>query len=164
MTTTLSDFPFYAVFLCRVSSDYTVVAFTDDHVDLVVIRLFVHEYCGVSFVSWEDHDGRIIPQVANGFPLFPRKIGGRSFGPHKCLSDSNSDVVSCVLVSRILLSPFSTPAMISRVGVFFGGTAKFSPLARTARSSSDSWHWLRLMTFSVSKPHPLTHKCPTHKA
>ena len=41
--------------------------------------------------------------------------------------------------------------MISRVGVFFVGTAKFSPLARTARSSSDSWHWLRLMTFSVSK-------------
>ena len=40
---------------------------------------------------------------------------------------------------------------MSRVGVFFGGTAKFSPLARTARSSFDSWRWLRLMMFPVSE-------------
>ena len=51
--------------------------------------------------------------------------------------------------SLILLSPFSTPAMMSTVGVFFGGTAKLSPLVRTVRSSSDSWRWLRLMMFSV---------------
>ena len=71
------------MFLCRVTS---VVAFTDDHVDLVVIRLFVHEYCGIPFVSWEDHDGGNISQVADGFPLFPYKIEGRLFGPHKCLT------------------------------------------------------------------------------
>ena len=64
----------------------------------LVISLFVHEYCGVSFVSWEYHNGGIIPQVADGFPLFPRKIGGRLFGPHKCLSDSDSDV------GRVLVS------------------------------------------------------------
>ena len=75
------------MFLSRVSSDYTVVAFTDDHVDLVVIGLFVHEYCGISFVSWEDHDGGIIPQVADGFPLFSRKIeGGRLALTSVCLT------------------------------------------------------------------------------
>ena len=30
---------------------------------------------------------------------FPLKIRGRSFGPHKYLSDSDSDVVSRILVS-----------------------------------------------------------------
>ena len=47
-------------------SDYAVVAFTGDHVDLVVISLFVHEYCGVFFVSWEDHNKGIVPQVEDG--------------------------------------------------------------------------------------------------
>ena len=61
--------------------------------DLVVISLFVHKYCGVSFVSWEDHNRGVIPQVVDGFPLFLLKIGRRSFGPYKCLSDSHSDVV-----------------------------------------------------------------------
>ena len=60
--------------------------------------------------------------------LFPHKIGGG------CLALTSVCLTAILMLlavswSLILFSPFSTPAMMSRLGVFFGGTAKVQPFS-----------------------------------